>query len=1499
MSVGLAEDDSKMPEGMVGWWHYIGGTGAKSGFAKSPGEACTLNARNHFQSPLYFMTPVSGGNPVYHCGYKHSWIDQVSAYSPTQLFCKAGYFPRWPGVCVKWAETPQPTSCSPSDPGNVVGNPVVVSSGAKVQAETDIPGLDRGALRVTRTYRTFRETGKGQSGGQGWSFSFDRDFFTDATGNRSPYRVGLSSGDGSYSEFVLRTTGEYKLNHGKRQTLQSVSDTFDEWIHTTEGGDIERYKKVDGKFLFLSTHFRGGGAQFYSYGADNKLVAIADSNGRSLSIAWDGDVVASITGAGGTVRYEYEPATVLDDKAVPGTSRLVAVNFYDDADKLGGSKKYHYEDEDFPYLLTGVTDENGARYATYAYNRSGQAVLSEHAGGVDRYKYSYPEQGKRFITDPLGTTRVFGLTYPKTNGPGRITGMSQPAGSGCGPGNSAMVYDADGNLSSSTDFNERKTCYTNDAARGLETSRVFGLSKNAACPKSSTDPIQPNTRRISTRWHPDWNLEAASAGPKLLATYVYNGQRDSTGNVVSCAENATLPNGKPIAVLCAKTLQGTSDTNGSRGFSATHEGPSRTWTFSYNASGQLLTSSGPKDTLGQMESITNVYFDESNSNHTKGDLATSLNAEGEKIHFLEYSKDGLATRLKRADGVLNTLVYGPRQRLASSTMESSAGYIQSTQYSYDAAGQVTAIVAPNGAAVAYSYDNAHRLIGLADPSGNRANFGMDTLGNIIHLTIHNSSGQLVREKNQGFDGLGRLQNARTSSHSTTSNFSYDRNGNLTVLKDEMGRISSNELDNFSRLRKEILPATAQGKPTTEIGYEYDDQDRLVSVIDPRKLITRYARDGFGQRTEVRSPDSGTTRYTFDDAGNVLTSTDSRGASVDYRYDGKRRATKVGDDIFVYGKNDSSAAGRLISITDESGSSDLSYDGFGRLTRKRQIVGTGTEARSFSLSYEYGTTGSSTGHIAAMIFPSGNRIEFSYGVDGQASAVAMLPANGTQLKPVIFGIQHEPFGPAKTWTWGNSSLALPNIYRREFDAVGRLKSYPLGHSGGTETRRTLTYDDAGRIVSMRHSGGPQVTNLDQSFVYDGLDRLSSVDGTGLSQGFDFDASGNRTMARFGSSTYMNAISVSSNRLNTTSGPEPARVNVFDKAGNLISDGKIQYHYGRSGRTASADAFGIRTEYRYSAFGQRVVKIGRGADRTYYVYDPQGRIIGEYDSIGNMIQETVFLDDLPIAVLKPGGLSGLNTAGAAAVELYYVFADHLGTPRVITESKNNSIVWRWDNVDPFGLQQPDERPGSAVPFQYNSRFPGQTFDKETNTNYNYFRSYDPQIGRYTQSDPIGLEAGINTYAYVGGNPITGFDPYGLDDWGRVGRGAIVYTHMSEGYTVMYDQESKILLSDIPTNNEIVESSLPGADLPYSGTITLNCQLGLLGVAYGRAKVLTGDSRSRWIHGGGTGLRSPYALQQGWKPTMGCTRAQNGDVISLCEAIAKFRRERPGVNISYRRD
>jgi RHS repeat-associated protein len=96
---------------------------------------------------------------------------------------------------------------------------------------------------------------------------------------------------------------------------------------------------------------------------------------------------------------------------------------------------------------------------------------------------------------------------------------------------------------------------------------------------------------------------------------------------------------------------------------------------------------------------------------------------------------------------------------------------------------------------------------------------------------------------------------------------------------------------------------------------------------------------------------------------------------------------------------------------------------------------------------------------------------------------------------------------------------------------------------------------------------------------------------------------------------------------------------------------------------------------------------------------------------------------------------------------VVTDKTGTPR-----------WRW-LAEPFGTTAPETSPAGAPVFAFNLRFPGQFFDAESGMFYNYQRDYIPGVGRYAQSDPIGLGGGVNTFGYVGGNPVSFVDPLGL--------------------------------------------------------------------------------------------------------------------------------------------
>ena len=259
---------------------------------------------------------------------------------------------------------------------------------------------------------------------------------------------------------------------------------------------------------------------------------------------------------------------------------------------------------------------------------------------------------------------------------------------------------------------------------------------------------------------------------------------------------------------------------------------------------------------------------------------------------------------------------------------------------------------------------------------------------------------------------------------------------------------------------------------------------------------------------------------------------------------------------------------------------------------------------------------------------------------------------------------------------------------------------------------------------------------------------------------YDANGNRSHLTEDGVPYAYANLISSNRVLNTAGPR-AKTYSYDLAGNITADGIHIYGYDDRGRLTDVD--GGAATYMHNGQGERVKK-DTGAV-ALFAYDEVGNLIGEYGSAGTAVQETVWFNGAPVAVLQ-------------GTDKYYVHTDHLGSPRAITDG--NTVIWRWQS-DPFGLTAPDQDPdGDLVPFTYNLRFPGQYYDAETGLHYNYYRTYDPSTGRYLESDPIGLDGGMNTYGYVGGNPLSAIDPYGLD---CVAVGGTVTCTPGDGPTVSF--------------------------------------------------------------------------------------------------------------------
>ena len=1203
---------------------------------------------------------------------------------------------------------------------NFKGNPVNVATGNKFQREVDVASSGEARLEFVRYYNSeppFFERRVGRSWGHNWV----RSIVVMGSSTRMAMRA-----DGKYYTFRL-VGGSWTSDVDVPYTLTPDSSG---WKLVTSANETEVYSAAglltsvvspSGKVTTLEY---SDGTTSGAYGAVTEgttnalpagtLIRVIEFTGRTMQFFYNarGNIVRMIDPAGQTYLYGYNADFTLETVTYPGSQ--VRTYVYNESANTSGAN--------LPIALTGITDENGARFATYKYNSNRLAISSEHAGGVEKYQFSYLSSSTA-TTDPLGTT----LTSPFSliQGVKQVTGNTRSC-TGCGTATTeTQTYDTNRYPTSFKDYNGNLTCQTYGARR-VETARTEGLSGTGTCSSRVTTSA---TRTITTDWHPTWRIKKRTAEPLKITTLSYHGESG-----VSCA-----PAGASTQLLCSRTVQATTDTDGSAAFTATSDGAARTWAWTYNLEGQVLTANGPRTDVTDETSLTYYTADDPGGLYRKGDLATSTNALGHVTQFTEYDSAGRLLKSVDANGLETILEYWSRGWLKTRKMGSASAGYEIHSYLYDSVGQLSKVTQPDGSYVEYTFDNAHRLTDIEDGLGNRIHYTLDNMGNRTLEESFDPSSTLARAHSRVIDGLNRVWKdiGGTTPLTQITQSGFDANGNVTSILDPLSRTTLQEFDALNRLKAVKDPFNGTANPTS---YSYNRQGVLTQVTDPTGLSTTYAVNGHGETTGLSSPDTGSTGFTFDPAGNMLTKTDARGVLATYSHDALNRVTQIvyPDQTVMYTWDTcTNAKGRLCSISDRSGTTSYTLDLWGRVTGKSQTVATLTQSMGYAFN--------SAGQLSTITTPSGRAVVYTY-ANGRPVSVAVNGVN------VLTGVVYEPFGPNGGWTWGNSTGGTPNTHTRVHDKDYRATrvTSDLPVSGVQPYfDKQFTWDQMSRIGAIADLAN---SSLNASYGFDALDRVTSATQGSASWGYTYNGIGDRLTATVGAASTTYGYFSGTHRLQSLSGAQTKSYSL-DAAGNMTGDG-MTWIYGGDNRPTSAGS----TAFLINALGQRVKKT-TGSSAVRFVYDESGRLWGEYDASGALVQEIIWLNDLPLAVLRDNGSGGTN--------IFYIHPDHLGTPRAITRATDNQFVWKWDNTEPFGNSAPDENPSSLGTFSFNLRFPGQYYDVETGKHYNYFRDYDANLGRYIQSDPIGPKGGPNTYAYVSGDPFRLTDPKGLAQWNGVGR------------------------------------------------------------------------------------------------------------------------------------
>jgi YD repeat-containing protein len=1022
--------------------------------------------------------------------------------------------------------------------GSCVGNPVNTATGNKYTEEIDI--VSSSSLSFSRYYNS---TGlsNGSQIGFSWNHIFNRNLFV------NPETITATRPDGKLAHFRLISSVWVNQQAGG-DTLTQISGGSG-WQLTTSEDVIETYN-TSGKLLSITD--RNDRTQTLSYDTNGRLSTVTDDTSRALNFTYDGSSrIATMTNPAGVVtQYTYDT-----------TGNLTSVIYPD-----GKTRTYHYNEPAYtsnanlPNALTGITDENGVRFATYTYDAQGRAVVTEHAGGVERYVLGYSTDGSNtLVTDPLNSQYTH--TFQTILGVAKSTGQSQPAGSGCSAATSSMTYDINGNVASRADFNGNKTCYAYDLTRNLEIARVEGLSSGSACPgdvSGYTPAANSSERKILTTWHASFRLPMLITESKRETSYGY----DTHGNVTQFRIKDTTTNA------------------------------TRTWNTSYSyhpsVPGVILqkTENGPRTDVTDITTTDYYAPDAACVGGHKGcraQVASITNALGHITLITRYNAHGQPEEVIDPNGLTTTLTYDARQRLLSRTSGTEI-----TGYQYDSVGQLKKIILPDNSFLDYTYDAAHRLTDIADNLGNRVQYTLDNMGNRTKEELFDPLNNLTKTQQREFDALSRLWKD-IGAQSQTTQYQYDAQGNLKQITDPLLHTVANQFDTLNRLKESIDPANGHTRQTL------DALDQITQVSDPRDIATTYAVNSFGDMTQEISADRGTITYTYDTAGNLKTVIDARGVKHTYTWDALNRPTKrihttvtgvPGATALIWSYDTgTNGIGRLTGMTDESGSTSFSYDLHGRLLNKTQIAKIGTINYTQTLGYQY----DSFGRLSQMTYPSGTQVSTTYGADGRPVEIRV---NGNLL---LSNIVYQPFGEPKSWVWGNNQA-----YARSFDTDGRLKT----HRVGSDTR-TLTYDAASHIIQTADTN--PVYN--RTYDYDGLNRLISQSDNTSFKLWGYDANSNRANAQVGSTNYPYTVATDSNRLQNVAGPVTKIYN-YDAAGNPASDGVTTFTWNAAGKLSTTVKSAKTHTYRYNALDQRISKNGPLSSKFFFFYDPEGQLIGEY-------------------------------------------------------------------------------------------------------------------------------------------------------------------------------------------------------------------------------------------------------------------------------------------------
>ncbi|MDD5035455.1 MAG: PKD domain-containing protein [Methylococcaceae bacterium] len=604
------------------------------------------------------------------------------------------------------------------------------------------------------------------------------------------------------------------------------------------------------------------------------------------------------------------------------------------------------------------------------------------------------------------------------------------------------------------------------------------------------------------------------------------------------------------------------------------------------------------------------------------------------------------------------------------------------------------------------YDASSKTFTVTSPANRQSTAQIDVQGRLLQAQ---TNGLLAA--NLGYDSHGRLSSIAqgTDAAQRQVQLSYNPQGYLDTVTDAIGRKASYQYDAAGRITTQTL---TDGRV---IQYAYDADGNLTLLTPPGRPAHGFVYDKVNLNSEYDPPNVGagsnSTLYSYDLDRQLTKITRPDGQTLNFLYDSAGRLSRLQTPLGDYVESYDAATGKLTQVTAPDGGT-LVYAYNGGLLQS--VSQTGTVAGKVGFGYD------NDFRVTSISLNDADPIAYQYDADSLLIQAGTLNLSRDAQNGLLTG------------------TALNNVIdSRSYDGFGEVTQYIAKYNGAALYSSQYTYDKLGRITQKQEILGGATDVYE--YGYDLAGRLISVKKNGTSQStYDYDTNGNRIK--------MNGVTIGTyddqDRLTQYGAATYGYTANGELASKTAGSNSATYQYDLLGNLRQVKFAGTQIDYLIDAADRRVGKKLNGVLTQAFLYQSDLKPIAELDGRNNVVSRFVYAThaNVPDYLVKAG-------------VTYRIFTDHLGSPRLVVNTADGSVIQRMD-YDEWGKVLNDTNPGFQ-PFG----FAGGLYDRDTGLVRFGARDYDPETGRWTAKDPILFEGGqSNLYGYVLDDPMNSIDSTG---------------------------------------------------------------------------------------------------------------------------------------------